>query len=94
MLLGIGASSLAAANDAVMLELKTKTEALFKPGRNLAEVKLSIGKAIDPAVNVEAGLASITRMAHEAQALANGATGSAERLAALRRYIYEAGPWK
>lgn len=94
VLLWVGASSLAAASDdAAIAALQTQTETLFKPGRDLAEVKLSIDHMVDPTTNVEAGLAAIDRMAGEVQALADGATGSAERLAALKRYVYEAGPW-
>lgn len=92
VLLWVGASS-AASDDVAIAALQAETEALFKPGRDLAEAKLSIDRMVDTAVNVQVGLAAIDRMAGEAHAMANGATGSAERLAALKRYVYEAGPW-
>lgn len=94
VLLWVGASSLAAASDdAAIATLQAETEALFKPGRDLAEVKLAIDHMVDPTVDVEAGLAAIDRMAGEVQAMADEATGSAEKLAALKRYVYEAGVW-
>lgn len=90
--LWVSASSLAAASeDAAIGALQAETESLFKPGRDLADVKLSIDQMVDPTVNVQAGLVAVDRMVGEALAMTGEATGSAERLAALKRYVYEAG---
>ncbi|MBB3976069.1 hypothetical protein GGQ64_001256 [Rhizobium azooxidifex] len=49
VLLWVGASS-AASDDVAIAALQAETEALFKPGRDLAEAKLSIDRMVDTAV--------------------------------------------
>ncbi|MBY5531549.1 transglutaminase-like domain-containing protein [Rhizobium leguminosarum] len=80
--------------EAVAADLPAATiEALFAPERDLADVKLSVDHMIDASVNAEAGIAMIDRMAGEVKSMLPENAGGAESLAALRRYLYEAGEW-
>lgn len=89
----IGTPSPGIAIDAETRELQAQTEALFRPGHDLTYVKLTIDHMIDPAVNIDGGLEQIDQMTKEASSLAGKSSNSEDRLAALRRYIYEAGAW-
>ncbi len=83
-----------AAADAVAADLSAATiEALFAPERDLADVKFSVDHMIDASVNTEAGIAMIDRMAREVKSMLPESAGGAATLAALRRYLYEAGDW-
>jgi regulator of sirC expression with transglutaminase-like and TPR domain len=74
-------------------QLRSRVEALFDPRFDLARVKLTIDNMVDPAISIEAGMAVIDRMAAEIKTSAPEGSGSAGRLAALRRYVYEYGAW-
>jgi len=84
---------LAASPEADLAQVQTTTEALFTPGLDLADVKLAIDHLVDPTVNRDAGLREIDRMASDVAAMAGDNAGSAQRLEALKRYLYEAGSW-
>lgn len=58
-----------------------------------ARTKLALDRIVDPSANAGAVLAELDRMAEAAAALAGADRGEAGRLAALRRLIYERGPW-
>lgn len=60
---------------------------------DLARIKLSMDKMIDPAIDVDAGVKQIDDMAAQVRAMLHGSPSSNERLQALRAYIYEKGPW-
>ncbi len=72
---------------------RADTEALFQAGRDLAEVKLAIDRMVDPTVNIELGRMEIDRMADDVKTAVGASTSTAEKLEALKRYIYEPGPW-
>lgn len=84
---------LAAPPEADFAQVQTTTEALFTSGLDLADVKLAIDRMVDPTVNRDAGLREIDRMASDVAAMAGDNAGSAQRLEALKRYLYEAGSW-
>jgi regulator of sirC expression with transglutaminase-like and TPR domain len=72
---------------------RVTVEALFHPGSDLLDVKLSVDKLIDPVTNVQAVKAMVNHMADEVKTMAgDGATG-AVKLVALKRYLYESGAW-
>lgn len=48
---------------------------------------------VDPSVNVADGLEEIRRLETGLDRMANGASGSMAKLAALKRFVYEAGAW-
>lgn len=78
-------------NDPV--QLQAKTEALFAPGRDLLDVKLSVDSMVDPATNAQAVTSMIDRMADDVKAMTGEGAKSAETLEALKRYLYESGAW-
>ncbi|MGR9138679.1 transglutaminase family protein (plasmid) [Rhizobium leguminosarum] len=80
--------------EAVAADLPAATiEALFAPGRDLADVKLSVDHLVDDSLNTEAGIAMIDRMTAEVRAILPEKASGAERLATLRRYLYKAEDW-
>lgn len=60
---------------------------------DLARAKLAIDKLIDPSVDVGASLTEVDRLANEARKLAGPSAKSAQKLAAVRKVVYEPGPW-
>jgi regulator of sirC expression with transglutaminase-like and TPR domain len=60
---------------------------------DIARIKLTIDKMIDPSVDVEASVRQIDELAAQVRAMLRPSASSAERLQALQRYIYEKGPW-
>jgi regulator of sirC expression with transglutaminase-like and TPR domain len=73
--------------------LEAKLETLFTPGRDLAGIKLTVDQMADPAVDFEAAGAELDRLTNALREMAAGAQTGGEKLAALKRLIYEAGPW-
>jgi regulator of sirC expression with transglutaminase-like and TPR domain len=57
---------------------------------DLARTKLAIDKMVDPSIDVEATLRQIDAMVAAIKAMPEFGT---DNLVALRRYVYEAGPW-
>lgn len=76
-------------------EAKQIDTLLRQPAKDmdLARIKLTIDKMIDPSINVDAGVKQIDGMAAQVHAMLRGAPSSNERLQALQAYIYEKGPW-
>lgn len=58
-----------------------------------ARAKLALDKIIDPSVDVDATLAELDRMAKKARRLAGLGATTDVKLAALRKLIYQSGPW-
>jgi regulator of sirC expression with transglutaminase-like and TPR domain len=73
--------------------LEAKLESLFTPGRDLAEIKFTVDQMADPDADIAAASAELDHLADELRKLVAGGRTSAEKLAALKRLIYEAGPW-
>ena len=90
-LLAFGAQAVSPDNG--ISHLQADVEALFRSGRDLAEIKLSIDHMVDPVVNTGASLAAVDRMAASVKAMLPDEANGGEKLAALKHYIYEAGPW-
>ncbi|MGR8953450.1 MAG: transglutaminase family protein [Gammaproteobacteria bacterium] len=60
---------------------------------DFAQAKLVIDKIVDPAIDVEAGLAQIDAAVKTVQSLLPVGASSQDRLLALKKYLYEAGAW-
>jgi regulator of sirC expression with transglutaminase-like and TPR domain len=73
--------------------LEAKLESLFTPGRDLAGIKFTVDLMADPAADIGAATASLDQLTKALRETAAGARTSAEKLAVLKRMIYEAGPW-
>jgi regulator of sirC expression with transglutaminase-like and TPR domain len=98
--IGILAVFVTAAAPALSLEfhnaqLETQVEALFAGDRDMAEIKLTIDRMVEPDIDVAAGLGIIDGMADDIERMraAAGATSDFDKVAVLRRYLYEPGPW-
>lgn len=74
-------------------ELVTAVEALFAPGGDLLDVKLTVDSMVDPSANVRAVEVEIARMVDVIKSMAGEKARSAEKLTALKRYLYESGDW-
>lgn len=57
------------------------------------ELTLTFTKLVDPKINEEAIKAELDRMVEDILELAGSNPTDAEKLSALRQYIYDAGPW-
>ncbi len=68
---------------------------LRQPEKNidLARIKLTIDKMVDPSIDVDAGIRRIDEMAAQVRAMLHGPESSSVKLQALQAYIYEKGPW-
>jgi hypothetical protein len=60
---------------------------------DFAQAKLVIDKIVDPAIDVEAGLAQIDAAVKTIQSLLPAGASSQDKLLALKKYLYEAGAW-
>ena len=60
---------------------------------DFARAKLAIDKLIDPGIDVDATLREIDAMASAARALVGPQATDIAKLRAVRKYIYDAGPW-
>ena len=60
---------------------------------DLAEAGMAFEKLVDPSINTDAMLGQIGRMAESVQIMAGPAASGDEKLAALRTYVYQPGPW-
>jgi regulator of sirC expression with transglutaminase-like and TPR domain len=73
--------------------LEAKLEFMFTPGRDLAGIKFTVDQMADPAADIDAANAILDHLTDALREMAAGARTSAEKLAALKRLIYEPGPW-
>ncbi|HEX4295131.1 MAG TPA: transglutaminase family protein [Rhizomicrobium sp.] len=60
---------------------------------DLAKAELTFEKLVDPNINTDILLGQIERMAQSVRIMAEPHASGAERLAALKTYIYQPGPW-
>ncbi|WP_394693131.1 transglutaminase family protein [Hyphobacterium sp.] len=60
---------------------------------DLTAIKLRLDQIVDPAINVEAGIATIERMASEVRAMAGPNPSNVHLLVTLRQYLYDEGAW-
>lgn len=60
---------------------------------DLAKVKLTIDRMIDPGIDVAGNLKQLDAMAAEVKAQLPASPTSRDKLEALRTYLYRAGPW-
>lgn len=60
---------------------------------DFAKIKLSIDKMIDPTIDVDAGLEKIDSIAIQIRGMLRNNPSSSKKLLALKRYLYEKGPW-
>jgi regulator of sirC expression with transglutaminase-like and TPR domain len=60
---------------------------------DFAKIKLTIDKMIDPSVNVDAGLKHIDSIVAQIRAMLGNNPSSNEKMIALKKYLYEKGPW-
>lgn len=73
--------------------LQKQVELLFEPGRSLLDVKLTVDAMVDPSVNTAVVKATIERMVADIRTMVSENATSASKLDALKRYLYESGPW-
>lgn len=74
---------------ALVSDVLSRTDDQLDYGR----AKLTFDRIVDPSLDIEATLAEIDRLASSANMLAGAGATSGARLSALRRVIYERGPW-
>ncbi len=86
-------SAVAQSAESGSLEWVASTQALFAADRDLLDVKLSVDRMVDASTNPAAAKTLIDRMAADVKAMAGEGARSAEKLAALKRYLYEGGAW-
>jgi regulator of sirC expression with transglutaminase-like and TPR domain len=60
---------------------------------DLAVVKLTIDKMIEPSIDINANLKKIDSIVVQILAMAGSNSSSNAKLLALKRYLYEKGPW-
>lgn len=60
---------------------------------DLARVKIEVDRMIDPSINVETQLAQIDQMVATIESMLPQNADSWTKIEAIRRYIYEPGPW-
>jgi regulator of sirC expression with transglutaminase-like and TPR domain len=73
--------------------LAEKVELLFAPDRDLADVKLTLDAMVDPSTDVDATRRAIDDLSSSLKLLEVDAHTSLEKLAVLKRFYYESGPW-
>jgi regulator of sirC expression with transglutaminase-like and TPR domain len=73
--------------------LETEVEALFAPGLDLAEIKLATDHLANPSSNLAAERARLHELSRALGEMAAHARTDLEKLAALKKFIYEPGPW-
>jgi regulator of sirC expression with transglutaminase-like and TPR domain len=88
----VRAETVATAQDANLHALRAILE-LPDERIDLAETILTIGRMIDPSINVAANLERLDDMTDDILARLPANPSSGDKLAALRSYLYQAGPW-
>lgn len=62
-------------------------------GLDFVEAKLAIDKIVEPTIDTEATLAELDQLTAAVRVLAGPNPTSAQKIAAVRKVIYEPGPW-
>ena len=73
--------------------LETQIEALFAPGRDLLDVKLTVDRMVEPSADPDEGRKAVDALAAELLPMAEGIKTSHGKLQVLRRFLYRSGPW-
>lgn len=60
---------------------------------DFARIKLESDKVIDPSINVESSINQINQIVNIILKLSHNASQESKKLAALKKYLYEAGGW-
>ena len=60
---------------------------------DLARIKLTIDKLIDPRINIEQELNRINQMVGEIKSMLPSNASSMDKMLAIKRYIYTPGAW-
>ncbi len=60
---------------------------------DFARIKLSFDKIVDPSIDVEKSLSDLNNRTEIIRDMVDGPATSAQKIAAVRRYIYESGSW-
>lgn len=60
---------------------------------DLAKIKLTIDKMIDPALDVDAGLKQIDRIVAKIRAMLGNNPSSNDKMLAIKKYLHEKGAW-
>ena len=60
---------------------------------DLAKIKLTIDKMIDPSINVDVGLRQIDAIVAQIRAMLGSNPSSNDKVRTLKRYLYEKGSW-
>jgi regulator of sirC expression with transglutaminase-like and TPR domain len=72
---------------------RNDVEDLFNGQFDLLEVKLVVDELVDPTTDPVSSRATIDRMTTDVVRMTGENAGSAQKLKALRRYLYERGEW-
>jgi regulator of sirC expression with transglutaminase-like and TPR domain len=83
----------AMADEASYYKTKTDVEALFHMSGDLVDVKIAIDKLVDPSINVLVLRKQFDDYRAPLVTMLQAVIGDHEKLAVLRRFIYEPGPW-
>jgi regulator of sirC expression with transglutaminase-like and TPR domain len=75
------------------VEVVRRTLSLPDDRLDYAEAKLAFDRAIDPSIDADWVLAELDSMTVKARELAGASPDDAAKLNALRKLIYESGPW-
>jgi regulator of sirC expression with transglutaminase-like and TPR domain len=97
LVFGFLVSAAQAAEDRALFSdptLEATLESLFTPGRDMAGIKFTVDQLADPAADIGAADAALDHLMDALRDMAAGSRTSTEKLAALKRLIYEQGPWK
>ncbi len=82
-------------SDRIVDPVETVRSVLVVPDNELdyAQAKLAFDRIVDPLIDEDSVFLELNRMTETAWRLAGPAPGSKAKLNALRRLIYESGPW-
>jgi regulator of sirC expression with transglutaminase-like and TPR domain len=83
----------AMADEASYYKTKTDVEALFHMNGDFVDVKIAIDKLVDPSIDMIALRKQFDDYRAPLVTMLQGVIGDHEKLAVLRRFIYEPGPW-
>ncbi len=72
---------------------RAEVQDLFQERLDLLEVKLAVDHIVDPTTDLASSRATIDQMAADVLRMAGENAGSAQKLEALKRYLYESGEW-
>jgi len=73
-----------------------KVNAIFKlpiEKYNLARIKLSIDKMVDPSIQINSNLRVIDKMVTDVKGMISANASSMDKMLALKKYLYEKGVW-